>query len=121
MNINISCNELEHIIQDTFYNVDRFHEEDISDGREYWSSVYIHSAHDMRTVSPQEISVRVDYTAHVNSEFMDGDKDELLHWCRRDDDYIVSGTEEVTMVFSVYKNGSYEPAEIWAFNECFLC
>ena len=113
-----NCNDLQTIIEDTFSQARRICEETTPNGREYLSSVYVHSVHDLRVVSHEEVRVLIDYSANVCSEFEDGDKDEPVHWCQcADCSSSVSGTEEVVVFFA----DGYEPIEVYAFGESFPC
>ena len=113
-----NCNDLQAIIEEAFSQAHRLYEEATPNGREYLSPFYVHSVHDLRAVSPEKVSVLLDYSADVCSEFEDGDTDEPAHWCQCTDySYSVSGTEEVVVFFA----GGYDPIEVYAFGESFPC
>ena len=52
-----NCNDLQTIIEDAFSQARRICEEATPNGREYLSSVYVHSVHDLRVVSHEEVRV----------------------------------------------------------------
>lgn len=113
-----SCNDLQVIIEDAFSQAQRLCEKATPNGREYLSPFYVHSVHDLRVVSHEEVRALIDYSAEVCSEFEDGDTDEPVHWCQCTDySPSVSGTEEVVVSFA----SGYDPVEVYAFGESFPC